>query len=449
MNLADLDVSLDGAAVLDDVHAFTGRYVAFPSAACAVAVTLWAAHAHCAEAADSTPRLALLSPEPGSGKTRTLEVLELLTPRPMFVLSASPAAIFRTIENERPSLLFDECDAIFTRHGKDDTNEDLRALLNAGHRKGATIPRCVGPLHNVQRFPVYCPVALAGLGDLPATLMSRSVVIRMRRRGPGEHVEPFRHREAAPAGRALAGRIAGWAASAGDELAKAWPDMPPGITDRPADVWEPLLAIADAAGGDWPKRAREACAELAAAAETAEASLGVRLLTDLYEVFGAAEQLPTAAILDRLHAIEDAPWAALGRQAKPLDARGLATRLRSYDVKSATLPRDGETRQKGYLAAGLRDPWTRYVPASRIAVPAVPPRQPQADDLFSGTAAQPGTDTAVPPRDAVPAGNVLTSTVTDGTDGTPLREPETGPRPGESHLGYAQRLARERRGGAQ
>jgi hypothetical protein len=130
--------------------------------------------------------LALLSPEPGSGKTRTLEVLEDLVPAPMHVLSASTAAIFRTIEVEQPTLLLDEVDAIFGRRGKDDNNEDLRALLNAGHRIGATIPRCVGPSHEVRRFPVYAAVALAGLGDLPDTLMTRSVVIRMRRRAPGE-----------------------------------------------------------------------------------------------------------------------------------------------------------------------------------------------------------------------------------------------------------------------
>ena len=121
---------------------------------------------------ENSPRLALLSPEPGSGKTRTLEVLELVVPRPMHVLSASPAAVFRSIESEHPTLLLDEVDAIFGKRGTDDGAEDLRGLLNAGHRAGATIPRCVGTHHEVKRFPVFAAVALAGLGDLPETLMT-------------------------------------------------------------------------------------------------------------------------------------------------------------------------------------------------------------------------------------------------------------------------------------
>ncbi len=212
------------------------------------------------QSSDNSPRLALLSPEPGSGKTRTLEVLDLLTPQPMHSLSASPAAIFRTLNVEQPTLLMDEVDAIFSRRGSsDDGSEDLRALLNAGHRKGATIPRCVGPRHDVVKFPVYAAVALAGLGDLPDTLMSRSIIIRMRRRAPGERVEPFRRRLHESDGANLSDALAEWTNLIRSAVADAWPQMPAGVEDRPADVWEPLLAIADAADGQWPDTARSAC----------------------------------------------------------------------------------------------------------------------------------------------------------------------------------------------
>ena len=172
------------AAVLDEAEQFIARFVAFPTEAARVAVTLWAAHAHAVESFDSSPRLALLSPEPGSGKTRTLEVLDLLVPRPMHVLNASVAVTFRAVDNHQPTLLLDEVDAIFGRRTKDE-NEDLRGLLNAGHRRGAQVPRCVGPNHELKLFNVYAATALAGLGDLPDTLMSRSVVVRMRRRARG------------------------------------------------------------------------------------------------------------------------------------------------------------------------------------------------------------------------------------------------------------------------
>jgi hypothetical protein len=179
-------------------------------------------------------------------------VLELLTPNPMHVLSASPAAIFRTIEKARPTLLFDEADAIFGRRGNDDGNEDLRALLNAGHRAGATIPRCVGPRHDVTMFPVYAAVALAGLGDLPDTLMTRSVVVRMRRRRPVSMSRAFRYREVRAPGKRCGTGSTGGPPSTATSSATPGPVMPEGVTDRPADVWEPLLAVADAAGGDWP-----------------------------------------------------------------------------------------------------------------------------------------------------------------------------------------------------
>jgi hypothetical protein len=415
----------DPAVLLDDVHRFITDYVRFPSETAAHAVTLWAAHCHAPDSFESTPRVALLSPEPGSGKTRTLEVLELLTPRPMHALNASTAAIFRSIEKDRPTLLIDECDAIFTKHGKDDSNEDLRAMLNAGHRKGAVIPRCTGLQHDVTLFPVYAAVALAGLGDLPATLMSRSVVVRMRRRAPGETVEPFRVREATAHAKPLAARLAAWMAHAAPKLTGAYPEMPPGITDRPADVWEPLIAVADAAGGDWPKRARAACTEMAAAAETGEASLGVRLLGDLAEVFGDAEQLPTAVILERLRNIEEAPWAALGKLEKPLDARGLASRLRGYGVKS-TVIRVGDATPRGYRAEDLQDAWTRYVPESRASATSATPQHPQADGL-PGVADDGGVaDGSATPDRAATDSDAPASGVADVADVALLRGTEPG-----------------------
>lgn len=364
----------DGAELLDNVETFLGKFVAFPSQAARVAVTVWAAHTHLVDAFDSTPRLALLSPEPGSGKTRTLEVLELLVPRPMPALNASPAPIFRSIEAERPTLLFDEVDALFGRNVRsDDPAADLRALLNAGHRRGATIPRCVGARHDVQRFPVFAACALAGLGDLPDTLMSRAVIVRMRRRAPGEHVEPFRRRLHAEQGQHLAGRLADWTGLVKDDVTAAWPSLPDGVVDRPADVWEPLLAVAEAAGGTWPERARSACIELCKVANGRDASLGVRLLADLRTIYrdaGDPEAIPTETLLDRLHKLDESPWADL--RGKALDPRGLAHRLHQYEVSSVKVKVDGKPLQ-GYRREHLWDAWTRYLPVlSEQAEPTEP-----------------------------------------------------------------------------
>ncbi len=234
----------DGAELLDAVHGILTGYVAFPSEEATAAVTLWALHTHAIDAWDTTPRLALLSPEPQSGKTRTLEVLELLARQPRHVANMSAALLARTVDADAPTILLDEADTIFGSRAVE--HEDLRGLINAGHRRGVSYDRMVGEGAGMvaKSFSVFAPVALAGIGDLPETVMQRAVVVRMRRRAPGEDVLPFRFRAAREECEPLRDALTAWAGARVDQLAVARPVMPEGITDRSADVWEPLLAIA-------------------------------------------------------------------------------------------------------------------------------------------------------------------------------------------------------------
>lgn len=368
--------------LLYDTKDFIRRFCVFPDEHCLNAVTLWAVHAHMVEHFYTTPRLAILSPELGSGKTRVLDVLELLVPEPMLSISASQAAIFRSLDKVQHTLLFDELDTIFRGSGKNDGNEDLRALLNAGYKRGATIPRCTPPRYEVSHFNVFAAVALAGIGDLPETIMSRSVIIPMRRRTRGEKVEQFRSRFLEPEGHMLRDRLADWALEVGESVGAAVPEMPDGVEDRPAEVWEPLLAVADAAGGNWPAWGRTACQHLIKAAQDTKVSLGVRLLGDLRIIFRDAEQYSTAYLIDMLTSAhsgldDDAPWGEL--YGKPIDARKLAELLRPYGIRSRKL-RIGEGTQRGYRRGDLYDAWQRYLPSPAEAeqveqaehVPAVP-----------------------------------------------------------------------------
>jgi hypothetical protein len=208
------------------------------------------------DAWDSTPRIAFLSPEPGSGKTRALEVTELLVPNPVAAVNVSPAYLFRKVadENGAPTLLFDEIDTVFGPRAKEN-HEEIRGLLNAGHRKGAVAGRCVvrGKEVFTEELPAYCAVAMAGLGYLPDTILTRSVIVNMRRRAPNETVEPYRRRIEVEKGDHLRSRLEVWAGTIADQVRDTWPDMPEGIADRNADVWEALFSVADAAGGEWPK----------------------------------------------------------------------------------------------------------------------------------------------------------------------------------------------------
>ncbi|HET8659376.1 MAG TPA: DUF3631 domain-containing protein [Micromonosporaceae bacterium] len=363
-------VSTPGAAVLDEVAAFVARYVAFPTQHALTAVTLWAAHTHAVGCFYVTPRLVLDSAEPGSGKTRVLELLNLLCRHPEMTISISTAALFRLVSAHPHTILFDEVDAIFNPRNSGN-HEDLRALLNAGYKRGATIARCVGDAKSiaVQRFSVFSPVALAGLaGNMPATILTRAVTIHMRRRASGEPVEPFEEQEAEQLAEPIRERLATWAAEVANTLATARPVMPNGVVDRAAEVWRALLAIADAAGQRWPDAGREACRHFVlTAAETP--TFGTRLLADLHAVFAGRDRMPTVEILDALVAIETAPWADLG--GKPLDARRLAKELGRYDVGPTPI-RDADGRPtKGYTTypttgnVGLGDVWDRYLSGLR------------------------------------------------------------------------------------
>jgi hypothetical protein len=206
---------IDGAGLLDQIYDFLGRFVVYPDQQARVAHTLWIAHTHLMAAWDTTPRLAFLSPEPASGKTRALEVTELLVPQPVPAINVSAAFLIRTVAaGVGSTILFDEADATFGPKAKD-SNEDVRALINAGYRRGATVGRCMvyGATVMPELLPAFAPVALAGLGDLPDTILSRSIIIRMRRRAPNESVGPYRRREVAPEGEALCGRLVAWAAA--------------------------------------------------------------------------------------------------------------------------------------------------------------------------------------------------------------------------------------------
>ena len=271
-------------------------------------------------------------------------------------------ALFRLVDGEQPTLLFDECDTIFGPRANGNS-EDVRALLNAGHRRGVPAYRCVGEgsKQEPRAFDCFCPVALAGIGDLPDTITDRSVVVRMRRRAPDEGVASFRRREVTGPGNTLRNELADWANSHVEQRSTYVPEMPHGITDRPADVWEPLVAIADLAGGAWPSRARRSAVVLNGQRQSSDPSIGVRLLSDVrdaYESTGWPARLATDDLLKVLCDRDDATWGDL--RGKAIDSRFLAQRLKPYGVTPQKF-REGDQTKRGDPLADLRGPWARYL----------------------------------------------------------------------------------------
>ena len=347
------------AALLDEICGFLGRFVAYPNEHAKHAHALWIMHTHMMERWDSTPRLAFLSPEPGSGKTRALEISELLVPNPVEAVNVTPAYLFRKVGSPAgmPTILYDEIDTVFGARAKE--NEEIRGLLNAGHRRGAVAGRCVikGKTVETEEIPAYCAVALAGLGGLPDTILSRSIIIKMRRRAPHEVVEPYRRSIHSPEGYALRERIASCAAKIASTI-NPCPDMPEGVTDRAADIWESLIAIADAAGGEWPERSRVTAVTFVTLLRETNPSLGVRLLSDLRHIYQDESVKSTEAILAALFTLPESPWADI--KGKPLNDRGLAKRLRPYDIIPKVV-RIGFNTARGYAREDFADAWARYL----------------------------------------------------------------------------------------
>ncbi len=345
--------------VLNEVVTYLGRYMVMDRHQ-RDAIALWTAHTWALDAADNTPYLAISSAEMRSGKTRLLEVLSYLVARPWFTGHVSAAVLIRKIERDHPTLLLDESDAAFKGNGE--YVEALRGILNSGYQRGGVASLCVGKGFELKDFNLFGPKALAGIGGLPGTVKDRAIPIELHRRRLNEPVERLRRREAQEQTAMLGERLERWAASAIHTLTEARPTIPDELNDRAADVWEPLLAIADLAGGEWPQRARKAALALSAGAGRDDNSLGVQLLEDIRRVFQGqyTERIASVDLVGALNGMEESPWGDLN--GKALTPLGLARMLRPFGVKPKQVRVDESTNCKGYEAVQFTDVWARYVP---------------------------------------------------------------------------------------
>jgi hypothetical protein len=355
-----LDGNIDGAAVLDEVHDTLTRYVAFADKHQPVAVTLWTAANHGLRAWQHATRLVITSPSKRCGKSRLMDIVAGLSFSALLCGDISPAAVYRSIgddDTRTPTLFLDEADVLFGTKRAAEQNEDLRGLFNNGWQRERPTIRCVGPSQIPTPFNTFAMAALASKGSvLPDTITDRAVTIALRRRGVNEKVARFRIRRDRQRLTELQARLCGWVRAHTDELADAEFDMP-GVEDRALDAWEPLLAIAQAAGRDWPRKAKAACRVLADAAVDSDGDPGVQLLGDIRAVFTDAGEtfLASNMLVRELRAIEESPWGD-----EPLmTASKLAKLLKPYRV----IPRrNAAGTLRGYERDNFDDAFTRYLP---------------------------------------------------------------------------------------
>jgi hypothetical protein len=346
-----LPAGTTGAAVLDEVATFIRRYVAMPSDASVDAVALFIAHTHGIEAADTTPYLHINSPEKRAGKTVLMDVITPLVGAPLPAVSASAAAIYRGIveDGTRRTLILDEVDTVFSAKGSEQA-EALRQVLNAGTRRGAVVIRHNQNTGRNDAFDPFGPKVIGGIHEVPDTLADRCISISMMRAAPEEvaALEPARYRTLKEHAEPLHARIAAWVGSVEDRAATARPDPVPGLSSRSMDAWEPLLALAALAGGDWPDRANAAALRLSYDDPEAlsQDTMYRRCLIACHELMGEHEKfVPSEELVDRLKA-HDEEWRFLNHTG--ISPKVLGRILGRYKVKAIRGYADEGDRRRGY-----------------------------------------------------------------------------------------------------
>ena len=322
---------------------------------------IWTVHTHAIGAADFTPYLSPNSPAKRSGKTRLLEVERLIVNKPWFTGRVTASALVRKTHHEHPTLLLDESDAAF--QGDKDYSEALRGILNSGFERDGTYSMSVqsGNDWKAQDFSTFSPKMIAGIGRLPQTVEDRSIPIRLKRAFRDEHRERFRKRKVQPEAAELKMQVEAWVGANLESLRRSEPQLPDQLNDRQHDVCEPLLAIADLAGAEWPTRARAALIELCSAVGIRDDSSSLRLLADIRHIFRTqgGDRLSTLDLLHHLAGIEESPWAEF-EHGNPLGPFRLSRLLNPFDVRSRDIRFDQGTR-KGYLRVDLEESWERYL----------------------------------------------------------------------------------------
>jgi hypothetical protein len=345
---------VNGAEVLDQVSSRFAMYSVLPPGA-ADALALWAQITHCFEAFPHTPRLNLCSPESGCGKTTTLDVLACMTPRAVRTENLNASTLFRLVDQFSPVLLLDEVDAYLNQA------EDLRGLLNAGHKRGACAIRCEGEGNAIKSFKAFAPAVLAGIGRLPKTLHDRSIVIRMVKALPGEMTARFdsRHTEIETE---LGRKMARWANDNFEAMKACDPWLPPAAHNRLADNWRPLFAVAEVVGGSWKERVLACFNQLTAKADLDDKGTGVTLLRDIQQIFSSAgvEMVRSKDLISCLCSLPENPWLEANRGGRPITENWLAAKLRAFGINSRGL-RLGEQVFRGYDKADFADAFARYL----------------------------------------------------------------------------------------
>ena len=434
----------DGSELLDKIAKTIGDYVIFGNDHAARAIAVWVPFTYTVNSFMFAPRLCITSPVKGCGKTTLLDVISCLVQRPLMTSNVSAAALFRVIEKYQPCMLIDEADTFL------DLSEELRGVLNSGHRKGGSVLRVVGDENEPRAFSTFSACAIALIGLPPATVTDRSIMVELQRKRPGDKTTPFRLDRVEPL-KTLARQAARWVQDHEIEIAGAEAELPPEIYNRAGDNWRIMKKIAIVAGGNWPNYIDDAAS--AAATITGDQDLLVQLLADIrgiefvYVIGGednnnpeyqAEGEIPSAVLVQKLIELQGRPWAEMpdkhGKEGKALTANKLARLLKPLAIMPDFIGPEN-ARARGYRREHFQEAFGRYLSEEGEKGGSQPCSRAECDETGTSSISEafiPETGCTIEKREKPNNGGVLHGCmVADGGNGALAQEaaPETPPKP--------------------
>ena len=354
---------------LDRIDKFVRRFLILPSESDYTIITLWIGHTYFTHKIKTTPRLAIISPEYGCGKSRTLEVLESLSFKGEKLDHHTRSYLMRTVESIReesgrpPTLLIDEIDSVF--RAKNEEGEATRAFANTGYRATGFYGITEGDRKKTPtKFRTFAPMALAGKGEvLPESVITRAVIIRLQKRMENESVEDFLTDLVGYESEELREELLNWSDYCADDISSLDPELP--VRDRDREVWLPLFKVAHLAGGEWISRAETALDNIQEDKLDNTLPKERQLLGDVWKVFQAQEKdkIKTSLLLFALIEMPDSEWDRYNF-GKPINERALAKKLRTYGIKPAQMRFESGQGAKGYYRSEVESAVRRYLDPS-------------------------------------------------------------------------------------
>lgn len=346
---------------LKNLRSFISDYCHFADAAIVRPLSLWICGTYLYEAFDSFPYLAITAHVKRAGKTRLSELIGFTCSMPFNVAGASAASLFRTVADNKPTIIWDEAETLSS-----EASSITRAFLNVGYRKGQTIPRADGK-RGVIQWPTYCPKVFVLIGDVYDTLRDRSIVVEMQR---GEPSKRFAYETAKAEGEEIASEIKALVAENLERIQSEYSGLEIRfLTDRDAEIWRPIFAVAKALVPETLSELSRIAVDLATEKTADTKRYGYvnqeeqertvrreeyarRAVADLLIIEkstrgkkGFEKGIPSADAIIMLKEIDIAPWRKY--EGTGLDQRILADLVGILELRSKPIRKDGAIVHKG------------------------------------------------------------------------------------------------------